>query len=60
MNEPLCVGVAEAKRQLGGISTATLYRMMVPDGPLDKRKVGHRTVITMASIRAVLNMPAAA
>jgi hypothetical protein len=51
--EPLGVSVEEAKRHLGDISTATVYRLM-DRGKLDKRKVGNRTIITMASIKALL------
>jgi hypothetical protein len=53
MNEPLTVSVEEAKRHLGGISTATVYRLKAK-GDLDQRKIGSRTVITMASIKALL------
>lgn len=61
MTEPLAVSVEEAKRQLGGISTATIYRLMAkPDGGLEKRKVGGRTLITLASIKALLRVPEAA
>lgn len=55
MMEPLAVSVEEAKRHLGGISTATVYRLMAkPDGGLEKKKVGSRTLITWASIKALL------
>lgn len=54
MTEPLAVSVSEAKRQLGDISTATIYRLFDRPGGLDKRKVGGRTLITMASIKALL------
>jgi hypothetical protein len=55
MTEPLAVSVEEAKRHLGGISTATVYRLMARSiGGLEKRKVGGRTLITFASIRALL------
>jgi hypothetical protein len=58
MNEPLGVIVEEAKRHLGGCSTATVYRLMSSNPPkLEKRKIGSRTVITMASIRALLEAP---
>jgi hypothetical protein len=57
MTEPLGVSVEEAKRQLGDVSTATIYRLM-SRGQLEKRKVGNRTVITMASIKALLGAPA--
>lgn len=53
MTEPLGVSVAEAKRHLGDVSTATVYRLM-DRKLLDKRKVGNRTVITMASIKSLL------
>jgi len=53
MTEPLGVSVAEAKRHLGDCSTATIYRLM-DRGALDKRKVGNRTIITMASIKSLL------
>jgi hypothetical protein len=58
MTEPLGVSVEEAKRQLGGVSTATVYRLMKKEGGLEKRKVGSRTVITMASIKALLAVAA--
>ena len=58
MLEPLVVGVEDTKRHLGGVSTATVYRL-IDRGRLDKRKIGNRTVITMASIRALLAVPAA-
>lgn len=53
MTEPLGVSVAEAKRHLGDLSTATVYRL-INSGALDKRKVGGRTIITMESIKALL------
>lgn len=59
MTEPLTVSVAEAKRHLGDCSTATVYRLM-DRGSLEKRKLGGRTLITMASIKALLNTPEAA
>lgn len=58
MNEPLAVSVVEAKRQLGDLSTATVYRLM-DRGALEKRKIGGRTLITMSSIRALLQAEAA-
>lgn len=51
--EPLAVSVAEAKRQLGGLSTATIYRL-IDRGSLERRKVGSRSLITMRSIRSLL------
>jgi hypothetical protein len=55
MTEPLTVSVEEAKRHLGGISTATVYRLMAKeDGGLEKRKVGSRTLITWASLKGLL------
>lgn len=57
MTEPLAVSVPEARRQLGDLSVATLYRM-IDRGQLERRKVGGRTVITMASIKALLNVAA--
>ncbi len=59
MNEPLGVSVEEAKRHLGGISTATVYRLM-DRKVLVRRKIGNRTVILMDSIKALLNVPEAA
>jgi hypothetical protein len=53
MTDPLGVSVEEAKRHLGGVSTATVYRLMDAK-KLEKRKVGNRTIITMASIKALL------
>lgn len=58
MTEPLGVSVEEAKRHLGGISTATVYRLM-DRRVLEKRKVGSRTVITMNSIKALIAPEAA-
>lgn len=59
MTEPLAVSVEDAKRHLGGVSTATVYRLMQkPDG-LKKCKVGSRTLITLASIKSLLNAEAA-
>lgn len=57
MTEALGVSISEARRHLGDVSTATVYRLL-NRGQLDKRKVGHRTIITMASIRALLEEPA--
>lgn len=59
MTEPLGVSVEEAKRHLGGCSTATVYRLM-DAGKLTKRKVGGRTIILMDSIKALLALPEAA
>jgi hypothetical protein len=56
MTEPLAVSVPEAKRHLGDCSTATVYRLM-DRGALEKRKLGGRTLITMASIKALLQTP---
>lgn len=56
MTEPLGVSIAEAKRQLGDLSTATVYRL-IAKRKLEKRKVGNRTIITMASIKALLSTP---
>lgn len=53
MTEPLAVSVAEAKRHLGDMSTATVYRL-IDKGSLERRKVGGRTLITMESIKALL------
>jgi hypothetical protein len=58
MTDPIAVSVEEAKRHLGGVSTATVYRLM-DRNELQKRKVGSRTLITMASIRALLQAEAA-
>jgi hypothetical protein len=58
MTEPLGVSVEEAKRHLGNISTATLYRLM-DRKVLEKRKIGSRTVITMDSIKALIAPQAA-
>jgi hypothetical protein len=58
MTEPLAVSVEEAKRHLGGISTATVYRF-IDSNRLERRKLGGRTVITMASIKALLGAEAA-
>jgi len=57
MTDPLAVSVEEAKRQLGGLSTATVYRL-IDRHQLERRKLGGRTVITMASIRALLGSEA--
>ena len=60
MTEPLGVSVEEAKRHLGGVSTATVYRLMAKkEGGLAKRKVGGRTIILMESIKALLAAEAA-
>jgi hypothetical protein len=53
MTEPLAVSVPEAKRHLGDLSTATVYRMF-KRGELQKLKVGGRTLISMESIKALL------
>jgi hypothetical protein len=53
MTEPLAVSVQEAKRHLGDLSTATLYRMF-QRGQLQKLKVGSRTLVLMESIKALL------
>lgn len=60
MTEPLGVSVEDAKRHLGGISTATVYRLFGRNPGLEKRKVGGRTIVTMASIRALLEAEEAA
>lgn len=59
MTEPLAVSVEEAKRHLGDISTATVYRLMAKQGGLEKKKVGSRTLITWASTKALLEAEAA-
>ncbi|MDP9424014.1 MAG: helix-turn-helix domain-containing protein [Pseudomonadota bacterium] len=59
MTEPLAVSVKEAKRHLGDLSTATLYRL-IDKGSLERRKVGGRTLITMDSIKALIGAPLAA
>lgn len=60
MTEPLAVSVEEAKRHLGDISTATVYRLLAKEeGGLEKKKVGSRTLITWASIKALLDPEAA-
>lgn len=60
MTEPLAVSVEEAKRHLGDISTATVYRLLAKEeGGLKKKKVGSRTLITWASIKALLDPEAA-
>jgi hypothetical protein len=56
MTEPLGVSVEDAKRHLGNVSTATIYRLFDRD-KLEKRKIGGRTVVTMSSIRALLDAP---
>jgi helix-turn-helix protein len=53
MTEPLAVSVADARQHLGGISVATVYRL-IGSRKLEKRKVGARTLITMSSVRALL------
>lgn len=53
MTEPLAVSVPEAKRHLGDISTATVYRMFERQ-QLQKLKVGGRTLVSMESIKALL------
>lgn len=53
MTEPLAVSVAEARRHLGDCSVATIYRMF-ERRLLERRKVGGRTLVTMASIKALL------
>lgn len=58
MDEPLAVSVEEAKRHLGGISTATVYRLFAKKGGLEKKKVGGRTLITWASVKALLEAEA--
>lgn len=57
MTEPLAVSVEEAKRHLGGCSTATIYRALA-DKRLEKRKLGSRTLITWDSIKALLEAEA--
>jgi hypothetical protein len=59
MTEPLAVSVEEAKRHLGGISTATVYRLLARPNGLEKKKVGSRTLITWASVKALLEGEAA-
>lgn len=52
--EPLAVSVTDARRHLGGISAAGVYRL-IGRKKLDKRRIAGRTVITMASIRELLD-----
>lgn len=59
MTEPLGVSVEEAKRHLGDVSTATVYRL-IDRQKLVRRKVGGRTVILWDSIKALLAEPEAA
>ena len=58
MTDPLAVSVEEAKRHLGGLSPATVYRL-IDRHQLERRKVGGRTVIIMASIKSLLQAGAA-
>jgi excisionase family DNA binding protein len=51
--EPIGLSVEEAKRHLGGISSATLYRR-IADGSITAVKVGSRTIITYQSIKALV------
>lgn len=51
--EPLTVTVAEAKR-ITGIGHTTLYRLIAA-GELKTVKIGRRTLVTYASIKAVVS-----
>ncbi len=51
--EPVAVAVPDAGKALGGISRATIYRL-IDQGKLEARKVGTRTVVTTASIKALI------
>jgi hypothetical protein len=55
ITKPLLVDIPAAKRLLGGICTATIYRLF-ETGKLEKRKVGHKTCVTLASIEALANV----
>ncbi len=48
--EPLLHSPADAKRMLGGIGTTKFYEL-IGAGHLDARKIGGRTMITVASLR---------
>jgi hypothetical protein len=50
---PITVSVKEAKR-LSGLGTTTIYKL-IKAGRLEKVKVESRTLITYASLSAVLN-----
>lgn len=55
--ETLGVSIPEAGKMIAGreqpLSPDTIYRM-VARGELEARKIGHRTIITVASIRALV------
>lgn len=52
--EPLTVSVHEAKR-LSGLGTSTIYELM-KNGTLVRIKVGHRTLIKYATLKALLKI----
>jgi excisionase family DNA binding protein len=52
MTEPLAVPIPEAAR-LGGVGRSTVYTE-IREGRLAYKKIGRRTVITMADLRAWL------
>lgn len=46
----LLYSVPDARHQLGGIGTTTLYKL-INSGDLEVRRIGARTFITAASLR---------
>lgn len=54
--EPIGLSIPEAGKMLGGerdpLSRNTIYRM-INRGDLEAFKLGHRTLVTVASIKAV-------
>ncbi|WP_448398975.1 helix-turn-helix domain-containing protein [Mycolicibacterium pulveris] len=56
---PLVLPIAEAQRVLGGISRTAIYRL-AGEGRLKKIRIGRRGLITMASIKALVDQLAEA
>lgn len=51
--EPLALSIPDARKALGSVGKSTIYRL-INAGKLTKAKIGNRTVITTASVKALL------
>ena len=54
MNDVLLWDLDETARQLGGVSTRTVRRML-DEGLIESRKVGRRLLVRVASVRAYVD-----
>lgn len=50
--EPIGLGIKDTGASLGGLSRATIYRL-IGAGKLEALKIGARTIITTESIKAL-------